>query len=193
LRVVADELADLVDQEDDAVTGRFGCQITLDQFGEPFDVDAVGLAGVVEPGGGGFFALLKGFGEGMNDIVAQEIDGIALGIPGRAILVGECRFEGVIGALADQVAFHFGDMRCVTAVAKLFVEDAQEDLQDDVAVRFAVGLGIDIEQDDVRTPCTARWTSASSIASLILCSSKNWAARLVVPSCGFTASMFSSR
>ena len=134
------------------MTGGFRDEIALDQLGEAFDVDAVGLAGIVEPGGGGLFALLECFGQGIDDIVAQEIDGIALGIPGRAVLVGECRFEGVVGTLADQVTFHFGDMRRITAIAKLFVKDAQEDLQDDVAVRFAVGLGIDIEQDDVRTP-----------------------------------------
>jgi hypothetical protein len=35
LRVVADELANLVDQEDDAVTGGFRDEIALDQLGEP--------------------------------------------------------------------------------------------------------------------------------------------------------------
>jgi hypothetical protein len=84
-------------------------------------------------------------------------------------------------------------MRRIAAVAQLFVEDAQEDLQDDVAVDLLSALASMLNRMTSELPCTARWTSASSMASLILCSSKNWAARLVVPSCGFTASMFSSR
>jgi hypothetical protein len=35
LRVVADELANLVDQENDAVTGGLGGEVVLDQLGEP--------------------------------------------------------------------------------------------------------------------------------------------------------------
>ena len=42
-------------------------------------------------------------------------------------------------------------MRRVAAVAQFFVEDAQEDLEDDIAVRIAVGLGVDVEEDDVGT------------------------------------------
>jgi hypothetical protein len=51
--------------------------------------------------------------------------------------------------LADQVPLHLGDVRRVAGVAKLFVEHAQEDLQDGVAVRLAVGLGVDVEEDDI--------------------------------------------
>jgi hypothetical protein len=39
----------------------------------------------------------------------------------------------------------------IAAEAELFVEDAQEDLQDDVALVLAVGLGVDVEQDHVGT------------------------------------------
>jgi hypothetical protein len=42
-------------------------------------------------------------------------------------------------------------MRRVAAVTELFVEDAQKDLQDDIALILAVGLGVDVEQDHIGT------------------------------------------
>jgi hypothetical protein len=44
----------------------------------------------------------------------------------------------------------------IAAEAELFVEDAQEDLEDDVAFVLAVGLRVDVEQDHVGTARTAR-------------------------------------
>ena len=44
---------------------------------------------------------------------------------------------------------HLSDVRRVARVAKLFVEHAQKYLQDCVAIRFGIGLCVDIEKDDI--------------------------------------------
>ena len=151
LGVVADELTDLVDQEDDAVAGGPGLEVGVHQLGEGLDVDAVLVARAVEPLAGGFLALPERDRERMHDIVAQEVDRIALGLPSGAVALGEGRTEGVIRALLHQVALHVGDVRRIGAEAELLVEHAQEHLEDDVALVLAVGLGVDVEEHHVGT------------------------------------------
>ncbi len=58
-----------------------------------------------------------------------------------------------VGQLAEPVepALHLGDVRMVAAVAELLVEDLQEHAQDRIAPAAAVGLAVDVEQDDVGT------------------------------------------
>jgi hypothetical protein len=92
LGVVADELADLIDEEDDAVAGGLGGEVVADELGEGFDVDAVFVARTVEPLAGGCLALLEGDRERMDDVVPQEVDRVALGLPGRAVACSKaCR------------------------------------------------------------------------------------------------------
>ena len=47
------------------------------------------------------------------------------------------------------MALHMRNVWRIPAEAQLFVEDTKEDLQDDIAIRLAVSLGIDVEQNDI--------------------------------------------
>ncbi len=131
------------------MAGGLGGQVVVDHLGEAFDVDAVAVTRAIEPFAGGIGRHVERLAQGGYHIVAQEIDRIALFLPAAA--VGQCEggFEAVVDALGDQVALHVGDVRRVARVAELFVEDANEDLQDGVALGLAVGLGVDVEQDHI--------------------------------------------
>ena len=57
--------------------------------------------------------------------------------------------EGLQLALRSRCRSRCGDVRMVPAVAELLVEDLEEDAEDGVAPADAVGLAVDVEQDDV--------------------------------------------
>jgi hypothetical protein len=100
--------------------------------------------------------------------------------------------EGVVGAFFDQIALHVGDVGRIAAEAELFVEDAQEDLEDDVAFVLAVGLRVDVEQDDVGTARTALNVGEQHrVLDLVLVEEGRGARGS--PVCGWIASTFSSR
>ena len=86
----------------------------------------------------------------MHHVIAQKIHGVAFFIPGRSVLFMEGRFERFIRALANKVALHFSDVRRIAGVPQFFIKDPQKNLEDHVTLGFAISLGIDVEQDDVR-------------------------------------------
>ena len=147
--VVADELAHLVHQEDHLVVGGPRAQVLIDELGKAFDVDAVVVARFVKPGGSRRGALLQRLRQRMDDVIAQKVYRVALLLPVVAVGGGKGGFEAVKRALGHQVALHIGHMWGVAGIAQLFVENADEDLQDGVALGLVVGLGIDVEQDHI--------------------------------------------
>ena len=113
LRVLADELTHLVDEEDDAVTRALGVQVVAHQFSETFDVDAVAVARIVEPFTGRLGRHVERSTEASDNVVTMKVDGVAFGIPGVAIGGLESIFEDIEAALGDEVALHVGHMRRV--------------------------------------------------------------------------------
>ena len=149
--VLADELADLVHQEDQAMGGAAAVEILAHPAGEVLHREQrgeVGL-GLVQPAAGALGALAQGVGQRLHHLVEVEAVAVALGVPGDAGHGVEGGLE--VGKLAKAVeaALHVGDVRMVAAVAALLVEDLEEDPQDDVAAAAAVGLAVDVEQDDL--------------------------------------------
>ncbi|MBG6075368.1 hypothetical protein IWX85_001193 [Polaromonas sp. CG_9.11] len=131
------------------MVGRFGQQVVVDDLGKAFDVDAVTFPGTVEPATSGIGRHFERFGQACHDVVAQKIHSVALFFPGIAIEFGKGLLEDVEAALGNQVALHVGNVGGITGVAQLFIEDAQEHLQDRVPLGFVVSFGINVEQDDV--------------------------------------------
>ena len=149
LRIGTDKLTHLIHQKDHLVVGRFGSKVVVDDLGKAFDVDAKVIAGTVKPLASRLGRHLESLGKRHHDVVTQEIHGVALLLPGAAVRCSKRSLEGIQRSLGNQMALHVGDMRSVARVAQLFVEDAQEHLQDGVAVGFAVCLGVDVEQDHI--------------------------------------------
>ena len=149
--VLADELADLVHQEDDAVVGAPAVEVFLDPLGEVLDGQQ-GLEvvlGLVEPGPRALGALAQGVRQGLHQLVGVEAVAVSLLLPVDIGGGAERGLEGVQLALGVEVPLQVGDVRMVAAVAQLLVEDLEEDPEDGVAPAAAVGLAVDVEQDDV--------------------------------------------
>ena len=153
LGVLPNELPHLVDQKDHAVRRAFGLQVLVDQVGKAFDVDLVAVTGFVEPLACRLGAHAQGLAQTGDDFVAHEVHSVALGFPGATTGGLKSLLEGVEDAFADQVSLHVGHMGRIARQALHFVEHAQEDLQDGVTVVFGIGLGVDVEQDDVGVTC----------------------------------------
>ena len=114
LGVPANELPHLVHQKDDPVRWSFGLQILVDQRRKTFDVDAVTFAGVVEPLASGIFAHAERLAQAGNDVIAQEINRVAFGLPVVAIGDLECLFETIKAAFADEISLHFCNVRRIS-------------------------------------------------------------------------------
>ena len=149
LGVLADELADLVNKEDDAMAWALGVQVVTHQFSKAFDVDAVTVTGIVEPLASGLGRHLQSSTQTGDDVVAQEVHGIAF--VGPIVAVGGLKgvFEYLKTTLGNEVTLHVRHVWCVARQTLHLVEDAQEHLQDGVAIGLSIGFGIDVEEDDV--------------------------------------------
>ena len=83
-----------------------------------------------------------------HNVVAIECDRITLLLPGATVGGGKGSLEGLERPLGYQMTFHVRDVRRIARQANLLIEHPQEDLQDGIGVGL-VGLGVDVEQDDV--------------------------------------------
>ena len=150
LAVLADELPDLVDQENQAVLRAPGIQVLLHPLAEVLDAQREVRFGGVHPSFGGFLALPGGLREGVDDLVAVEGVGVAFLRPLLPGLLAVGRLEGLKFALVGQIPLHVGDMGVIPAVALHLVQDLQEYQQQRLTARPVVGLAVDVEQDHVR-------------------------------------------
>ena len=90
MRVGADELADLIDQEDEPVLRPLGVQVLLDPLAEVLDRQGEVVLGPVDPLFGGGLALAERFAERLDDLIPVELVGVPLLDPIQAgvLLVG---------------------------------------------------------------------------------------------------------
>ena len=70
--VAADELADLIDQEDDPVVLALLIEVLLDPFAEVLDGEREVLFGLVDPLFSGLLALAGSGGPGLDDLIVVE-------------------------------------------------------------------------------------------------------------------------
>ena len=78
LGVGADELADLIREEQDAVLGRLGVEILFDPMAKVFDRDAEGLFGILEPLMRRLGGKVENAGQRLLDVVLVELIAVAL-------------------------------------------------------------------------------------------------------------------
>ena len=81
--VAADELADLIDQEDQPVLRPLGVQVLLDPLAEVLDGQREVVLGPVDPLLGGRLTLAEGFAERLDDLIPVELVGVPLLRPNR--------------------------------------------------------------------------------------------------------------
>ena len=148
VRVGADELADLVDEEVEPETFGLLVQPSLDLVGEVLDGDGVLVAVLGEDVGRRALALTADFGVGLGDVGLFE-DALlaALGpVTAGDALVG--LLERLVLAAVVEVALEAGDVALVAVVAAALVEDLDEHLQQGVGLVLGDErrLLVDVEQ-----------------------------------------------
>ena len=139
--VLADELADLVHQEANAVVGAFAVEILPDPAGkvlhgqERLEV----VLGLVEPGPCTLWGLAKRVRQGLDQLVGVEAVTVPLLLPIDTGDGAKDVLERLQLALSGEVSLQFGDVRVVPAVTELFVEDLEKHPEDGVTPADAVG------------------------------------------------------
>ena len=79
--VIADELAHLVHQEDDAPVFALFVQVLLNPLGKGLDGQAHAVLGLVKPVLGRLQTLAQGLGQGLDHFVSSEVKGVPLILP----------------------------------------------------------------------------------------------------------------
>ena len=119
--VAADELADLICQEHDAVLWALAVQITLDPFGKIFHGKAEIIFRSIDPLLHRAFALSQGLGERSDDFVPMKFPGVSLLYPRLTGHPLKRRMENPKPPLLVKMAFHMGNVGVVAAIALLLV------------------------------------------------------------------------
>ena len=152
LGIVADVLADLIHQENQATVAAFTHQVFLDQFGKILDADPVGVIRFFAPIAACRFGHEADFGQCIHDVVLDEVKPVADLCPWLAMVGRKPLFEFVISSLLYQMPLQVGQKRDSAAESLHFVKHLEEDGDNRVFAVFAghVALRVDIEQDHVR-------------------------------------------
>ncbi|MCY1286006.1 hypothetical protein D9M69_383460 [compost metagenome] len=147
--IAADELADLVHQEQDTVLGRLGLEVLAHPVAEVLDRDTECLFGLLEP-------LVRCFGgqsqhlcQGFLDIVLIELVAIALFGPDQTSRFIEGLNKALVDASLGQMALHVRDVWVVAAEPLMLIENTQEDIEDRVASVVGTRLAVDVEQNNI--------------------------------------------
>ena len=149
--IVADILADLIDQKDDMMIFSFFLNVRLYALGEVFNADGILPRRLFTPVAGSRIAHKTDRRERIDDGILNKIEILPRIFPSIAVFLQECRLECLIPAFVRQTAFQIGKIGHRSAKALHLVEYLQKDAYDRIFVALSVriALGIDVEQDDI--------------------------------------------